>query len=279
MKLLIEAGSTKTDWALIIADKVIERSSGQGLNPVTDPDFDIKLSMLFEGVKDKGNIRAVHYYGAGCVNTTINDNVRKKIGRFVKAGTQVHVHDDMLGACRAVSSGHPSLVCILGTGSNICAFDGENIIDRVKSCGYLLGDEGSGFRMGQGIYLALVRKSFSPKVEQRILDRFGLNEVDLVPYLYGQANPRSFLAALSTAHDLLDTEAADIICSKTFEPLFSEMILPLHLRNPEPIAFVGSMAFHFEEFLKQKLEEYNLIGRCFEKTPMNGLIAYHQEKD
>ena len=55
----------------------------------------------------------------------------------------------MLGAARAASGSKPSIIGILGTGSNSCLYDGEKIADQIPSLGYLLSDEGSGNHIGK----------------------------------------------------------------------------------------------------------------------------------
>ena len=48
-----------------------------------------------------------------------------------------------LGSCRALCDKKNGIVSILGTGSNSCYYDGDNINMQINSLGYLLGDEGS----------------------------------------------------------------------------------------------------------------------------------------
>ena len=56
----------------------------------------------------------------------------------------VEVLHDLLGAARAACGKAPGIACILGTGSNTCLYDGNDVIDNVTNLGYLLGDEGKG---------------------------------------------------------------------------------------------------------------------------------------
>jgi N-acetylglucosamine kinase-like BadF-type ATPase len=48
-----------------------------------------------------------------------------------------------------LACGKPAIVCILGTGSNSCYFDGENLKIELPSLGFLIGDEGSGSAIGK----------------------------------------------------------------------------------------------------------------------------------
>lgn len=44
-----------------------------------------------------------------------------------------------------------------------------------------------------------------------------------------------------------------------------------------PIHFVGSVAFHFQDLLKEAIEEMNIkLGKIIQ-SPMEGLIEYHSK--
>jgi predicted PP-loop superfamily ATPase len=43
-----------------------------------------------------------------------------------------------MAAAYAAYNGKPAIVCILGTGSNSCYFDGENLKIKLPSLGFLL---------------------------------------------------------------------------------------------------------------------------------------------
>lgn len=76
--------------------------------------------------------------------------------------TPVTVMSDLLGAARGLFIDQPGLPCILGTGSNSCIYDGAEIVDNVKSLGFILGDEGSGAFIGKA-FSATASKAWHPK--------------------------------------------------------------------------------------------------------------------
>ena len=49
---------------------------------------------------------------------------------------------------------NPGIACILGTGSNTCLYDGEDVTDNVTNLGFMLGDEGSGSHLGKAFFVA-----------------------------------------------------------------------------------------------------------------------------
>ena len=61
----------------------------------------------------------------------------------------IEVDTDMLAAAKASCGRSPGIVCIMGTGSNSCFYDGEKITANVSPLGFILGDEGSGAVLGK----------------------------------------------------------------------------------------------------------------------------------
>ena len=59
-----------------------------------------------------------------------------------------------MGAARATCGKKPGISGILGTGSNSCAYDGNQVTDNVTSLSHVLGDEGSGVHLGKLILQA-----------------------------------------------------------------------------------------------------------------------------
>ena len=55
----------------------------------------------------------------------------------------------MLAAVYAASGTNPSIVCILGTGSNSCYFNGSEMEMLTASLGYSIMDEASGNYFGR----------------------------------------------------------------------------------------------------------------------------------
>ena len=274
MKLIIEAGSSKTDSQLISEGRIFGKlQKTTGLNPVTDKDYEHKLRDLCARYTDVP-LKTIYYYGSGCINSKINTAVAETI-KDVLDIEKIHVADDLIGAARSVCGRNKGIACILGTGSNIGFYDGKKIVDTIASCGYLLGDEGSGFRKGQKIYLAFARKRLDEVIMQKIEFDSGIDRSDAIPHLYAQDNSRSFLASFSKYIHEMPAAMHDSILGEVFDALIQNLILELYDRHQCPVHFVGSIAHHFKDFLKQKLHKFNIIAGRIEQTPITGLIEYH----
>ena len=68
----------------------------------------------------------------------------------------VRVYSDLLGACHSVLGKNQGTVAILGTGSVVCHFNGNEITEIQGGLGYLLGDEGSGYFFWEFVVCSIV---------------------------------------------------------------------------------------------------------------------------
>ena len=164
MILIADGGSTTVEWCVLDEEKIVKRVSTTGMNAMMLGESEMagiigrELMPHLLGLA----IDEVQYYGAGCLFDNICANVRNAIGANIPAASRITVETDLLAAARAVCGNKPGIVCILGTGSNSCYYDGTRIADNVPSLGYILGDEGSGAVLGK----MLVGDGLSPSWSQ-----------------------------------------------------------------------------------------------------------------
>ena len=152
MKLIVDIGGTRGRWFVLDKKNQISFKS-DGFNPFTSK-IDV-LSGILVSLKssfDFDSILNIHYYGAGISSENKKSEVRKVLKTFFTK-SDVEINSDLLGSCRALCNDKSGVVGILGTGSNSCYYDGNKIKSKIKSLGYLLGDEGSGFDMGKKILI------------------------------------------------------------------------------------------------------------------------------
>ena len=155
MKLIVDIGGTKGRWFVLDKKNQVFFKS-DGFNPFTSK-IDV-LSGILVSLKssfDFDSILNIHYYGAGISSENKKIEVRKVLKTFFTK-SDVEINSDLLGSCRALCNDKSGVVGILGTGSNSCYYDGNNIKSKIKSLGYLLGDEGSGYDMGKKISLLML---------------------------------------------------------------------------------------------------------------------------
>ena len=128
MILIADGGSTKVDW-VVLDNKFIEidKVRTEGLNPaVVDEQVLTDRLVSSEGISQiSKKVNQIYFYGAGCGTTHAILQLEKVFKSFFSNAQHITIGEDMLGAAYAASPNKESVVCILGTGSNSCFFDGK----------------------------------------------------------------------------------------------------------------------------------------------------------
>ena len=186
--------------------------------------------------------------------------------------------EDMLAAVYAASDKKESIVCILGTGSNSCYFDGEKMQINTPSLGYTLMDEASGNYFGKLLikdyYYGKMPKSIAKKFnEQFVLD------ADTIKYnLYRQPNPNMYLASFAKfMFDFKEEKYIKKLIRKGFQEFFKYRILPFEKDNTVPIYFIGSIAFYFSDILEKIANKNSLSIKGIIQRPIDNLLEYHKK--
>ena len=276
MQVIVEAGSSKSDVAVLSkADGVIHCKSYPGLNPSTDPDFDSKLREICQDLQQHP-ITEIYYYGSGVIGNNAIHQVEKVIRDNWNQLQEVSIEDDLLGAAKSVYGNDSGFIGILGTGSNFGYYDGHTIQKKLASCGYLLGDEGSGYRIGQAIYTRFARLQFPPTILDLISSAYSLTPDKAVIKLYKESNPRTYLAGFAKIIRELPAQHQNEILNEVFDTFISKMVHPLVRDKPQAVSIVGSIAFHFQDIIRQKFKKSNIIAGSFVRAPIEGLIKYHE---
>lgn len=201
MKLIIESGATKGDWRIIDKDgQQLKRYLASGTNVSTmtmraieDVIGGVCHQMAADGIAPK----EIYLYTAGVITEEITASLRA-IFRGHIPQAQVNVFDDLTAAARAVCGHEAGIAAILGTGSNSCQYDGQKIIKRVYSGGFILGDEGSAATLGK-FFIADFLKGFIPEeIAKEFSQRHKSDYSTIVECVYrSSASPSGYLGSLA----------------------------------------------------------------------------------
>jgi len=281
MILISDCGSTKADWKLIHPDGQVDSISTQGFNPFFHNSKDIYeiLQPAFTEEIDVNKVTKVFHYGTGCSDAGRCKIVADGIQRVCKNAI-IEVNHDLLGAARAACGNQEGIVCIIGTGSNTCAYDGTNVIDNVTSLGFLIGDEGSGAILGKMLIKAYYYRELPKDLKTAFEADYTKGEYrSILNAIYDTEHPNVYLASFSP---FLSKHKDHIFIQKLVTAAFEEFI-KRHIRkydnhNQLPISFIGSIAYYFQDLLKMVLEERNLKIGTIIKKPINNLVAFHQQE-
>ena len=275
MKLIAESGSTRTEWALVEDNHLVQRVFTEGLNPFFQTRREISRSVRL-GLPEsffKKKLDQVYYYGAGCSSYEKKNILGASLVAQFK--TPIQVESDLLAAARGLFKCEAGIACILGTGSNSCFYDGKIIVKNVKAAGYILGDEGSGAVLGK-LFLADLLKGLAPKeLANEFHEKFRISVNDVMESVYNLPFPNRFLGTIAYfLGDYMDNEYVYNLLTNNLRSFFNRNICQYDYIN-YPIRFVGSLAYAYSDILQEVAQEFGVEIDVIEETPMNGLIEFH----
>ena len=275
--LIAESSTTRTEWALVDGGDVVEHAFTSGLNPFFMTRREISHSIRLELPSQffKRRWGHVFFYGAGCSGPEKNKIIESSLVAQFK--TPVTVNSDLLGAARGLLVRESGLACILGTGSNSCMYDGNDIVKNVPALGFILGDEGSGAALGR-VFLGDALKGLAPKdLTDAFFDKYKVTRAEVLDaVLNNPAATRNLRHYSFFLSEHLDSPYVHEMIAREFRRFFERNVSQYDYKN-YPVNFVGSIATTYSEIL---LEVANAFGATVKKillSSMPGLVAYHSD--
>lgn len=276
MHLIVDSGSTKSDWVLL-KGSTNESFNTMGLNPYFHSE-----DTVYEAISENLNLFSyrdevthLFFYGAGCSSEKLNQIIHGGLSRVFRKAKIVVDHD--LKACAyATYENEPSISCIIGTGSNSCFFDGENVVEVVPALGYILGDEGSGAYFGKKLVANYLYHRLPKRINDALKNDMKLTKEDIVRRVYMEPNANVYLASFMK---FIFEHADDTFIKEMIYNGFREFV-KVHVccyqdyKNYK-VHFIGSIAYLFRDQLSDACDFYNVqMGQVIRK-PIDGLISYH----
>jgi N-acetylglucosamine kinase-like BadF-type ATPase len=281
MILIADGGSTKADWiALDTTKEEAFRVRTLGLNPAIVPQEELynRIINMFQLIHVKEEVTEIHFYGAGC-GTPKPIAILKTILESIFINAKVFIAEDMLAAVYAASGNKPAIVCILGTGSNSCYYNGEQMEVIAPSLGYILMDEASGNYFGKKLIIDYFYHGMPKKIAEKFRKEFDLEADHIKQHLYRESNPNMYLATFAKfMFEFKDEKYIKKIIKKGFQEFFKYRILPYDKTVETPIYFIGSIAHYFRDILEKIAQKNNLVITDVIQRPIDNLLAYHKNK-
>ena len=272
--LFIDAGATKTAFAMVRDGEVLGEHIGKGINPNYTPDEEIS-QILADYVKTDEKNRVpteVRYYGAGCASLENAGRVGCVLQEFFP-DAKINVYSDLMAICHALSRNQRSIVGILGTGAATCLFDGMGMENRAPSLGYLLGDEGSGTNLGKRLLTAYLRGQLPPSVAADLQHNYQLSFDTAIHRIYRESAPNQFWSSLAPfVLKHIEDDYIQHLALEAFMDFFSFQKNYYEEAETLPWNLSGSVAFHFEEIVRKAAGKLHChVGKII-KAPMPLLI-------
>lgn len=276
MILLADGGSTKVDWRLVEGTKEIKQISTKGANPFfrSREDISEEIKKVINPVLNGHTIDSVHFFGAGCASPEKNKIVRDAIADNIKT-SHIEVNSDLVAAAKGLCGTKKSIACILGTGSNSCFYDGEEIVENVSPLGYVLGDEGSGAVLGRLFLGACLKNQLTKGLKEKFLKEFDLTPAAILDMVYRQPLANRFLASLSPflVENIHDKTVYDLVYN-AFKDFFVKNVMQYDYKNND-VHFTGSVAYYYKDLVRKVGADLHIKVGIISQSPMEGLIKYY----
>ncbi|MCY1719463.1 ATPase [Prolixibacteraceae bacterium Z1-6] len=275
MLIIADSGSSKTDWLFINGENTYNIQS-PGINP-----FFQNMDEIIGNQKDlindefKAAASKLFFYGAGCIKGKTDKTVLDALSQIFP-NAQIQVEDDMLGAARALLGNTKGIACILGTGANSCFYNGTKIMDKIPTLGFILGDEGSGAHIGKLFLNDYFKRAIPKDLKAKIDMELQLEMAGVLNSVYREEYPSRYLASFSTFlnKNINHTYTQNLI-KKCFAEFFIRNIERYENYKNLQVNFVGSIAYHYSDLLKEVAFERGItVGKIICK-PIEGLKRFH----
>lgn len=243
---------------------------------LTEEEMQLRIATELASEVSDYPIDKVYYYGAGCVSEEVCNNVRNAIAASIKAD-HIEVYTDLLAAAHAVCDREPGIACILGTGSNSCVYDGKNITDNVSPLGYILGDEGSGAVLGKILVGDVLKNQLPQHLCDKFLEQYQLDRLTIIRRVYKEPQANRFLASVTRfLIENINEPSIHQLIYNSFKSFFVRNIANYKGYKEYKINFVGSIAFFYQDVLREVAADMGCTVGNIIQSPMDGLINYHR---
>jgi N-acetylglucosamine kinase-like BadF-type ATPase len=284
MILIVDSGSTKSDWIAIDKNgkQLLEKLRTKGLNPEI-----LKEEKLKKIIKKNTDLKAhrkevthVFFYGAGCGTDRGKELVNNALTE-VFTNAIIKVDEDTMAAVYGTINHdtEAAVVCILGTGSNCSYYDGKKLHQRVQSLGYILMDDAAGNYYGKELIRDYYFSNMPVDIKIAFGSKFNL-EADYIKYnIYKQPNPNAYLANFAEFMFLnKDSEYIVELIKKGLRIFVKNYIMQYKEEiKTVPVHFAGSIAYFSQDQIKEVAKEMGFTVGNFERRPIEGLVAFHSK--
>lgn len=268
MKIVADSGSTKTKFVLTSEENENRFVLTDGINPfyqTTDDIVSTLTKQLVPYIADASKVQSIEFYGAGC--TKEKSPVVAEALKAIFKNASITVDTDLTGAAKALCGSQPGIACILGTGSNSCLWDGENIVKNVSPLGFILGDEGSGAVLGKLLIADILKNQAPAEICEKFNKKYGLTAADIIDRVYRKQFPNRFLASFAP---FLSENIENAYCRTLVYNAFVSFIRRNLKQYPDgyTVSFTGSVAYHFKEILTKAVKDEDMKLGIINKSPL-----------
>lgn len=281
MIIIADGGSTKTNWCLLDDNQKKIYFNTEGYNPYF-VDSNYIVNSLKKGLPNDlplDKIKEVNYYGAG-VHNKEKAQIVEDAFRELFPNSEINIGHDLLAAARALLGKESGFAAILGTGTNTCIYDGNEITHNIDSAAYILGDEGSGSYIGKKLLTDFVRGLMPKDVAKAFFDTYKLSEEEIMDNVYTKPLANRFCASFSkfVYDNNVNIEYTRQIVEDAFEAFFRNLVSKYPNYQDYTFNCIGSVGYNFRNVLTEKAKQYGMnVGKIL-RSPIDDLVQFHIER-
>ena len=279
MYLIVDSGSTKTDWfAIDEKGSVLFSTQTLGLNPqvVSSAILTERIINNYDLFQNRKKVSKLFFYGAGCGINSTTERI-KRVFEEIFVNSLFNIKEDTYAAVYASAViGVPSIVCILGTGSNCSYFDGKDVHQYITSLGYILMDEASGNFYGKQLIRGYYFNEMPKQLAELFEKEFDLSANTVKENLYRKENPNTYLARFAKfmiAHKN-DPYLQEMI-HEGLRRFITHQLFQFDNAKDVPIHFVGSISYFLQDEVNFIIKEFGLTMGNIVKRPIDRLVKFH----
>lgn len=281
MILVIDSGAYKSDWMLALPETEPFYFRSRGINPFFSSEKEIVavLQNIQEISPYTDQISEIYFFGSGCTNPDRRELVSNALTRFFPHAF-VSIETDLMGSAFATCGCSKGYVAILGTGSNITFFDGMTVQPSRHGVGFILGDEGSGAWFGKKLLTSFLYESMPPHLRCSFAEDYPISKETVIKNVYQRPNPNTYLASFAP---FLSKHRSDPYIHRLIESGLDEFvrcnILTLTEHASHSCHFVGSIAYYFQDELRNVCRRHNVQAGKIIQQPIQELFGFIIERE
>lgn len=224
-------------------------------------------------------ISEVYFFGSGCTNPDRREMVSNALSEVFKHAF-ISVETDLIGSAYATCGNDSGYTAVLGTGSNVTFFDGEQVQPTKQGLGFILGDEGSGAWFGKKLLTNFLYQSMPDDLMKEFESTYHINKEIVIKNVYQRNYPNTYLASFAPFMESNKTHPyIQYLLQMGFEEFVKTNILLFPDYRKHLFHFVGSIAYYFSEQLRAVCERHAIqIGKII-KRPIEELFNFVIERE
>lgn len=281
MILIVESGATKGDWRVISPsgeESARFLSGGTNVSTMTADAVRRIVTETSSKIAASGyDIEKIWFYTAG-IPTQEAKELLTGTFKTVFPDASIEIDDDLTAAARATCGHKKGITAILGTGSNSCQWDGEKIVKKVRTGGFILGDEGSASALGKAFIADFIKDLVPENVATRFREKFDVSYETIIENVYrSKGSPSGYLG--SFAPFLMQYYETEPYIKELVDNNFRSFIRRVlkQYGTDLPVGITGGFGCALNEIFTRIAQEEGITISGFLASPIEGLIEYHRQ--